>query len=367
MSASRHASIPAWTWVAPILALALLELKFAHVVPADATPVLILSGALLGACVFASVHHAEALALKVGEPFGSILLAVAVTVIEVALVASIMLAGGEGSERVARDAVFAAVMIVLNGVIGLCLVLGGGRHFEQTFQLQGASSALAVLGTLATLALILPNFTQTTPGPTYSALQIETIGLVSLALWGVFVFVQTIKHRDYFLDASGGAEAAEALQEIPRLAVALISLAALIASLIAVVLLAKVLSPPLDAGIAAIGLPKAFVGVVIAMIVLLPEGLAALKSALLNRLQNSINLALGSAIASIGLTIPTVGVVSLVLNRQIALGVSPADMTLLALTLYIAGLTLGTGRTTVLQGAVHLVIFAAFLLVSAVP
>jgi Ca2+:H+ antiporter len=367
MSVSHHASIPAWTSVAPIAALALLTLKFAHVVPADAAALLILAGVLLGTCVFAAVHHAEVLALRLGEPFGSILLAVAVTVIEVALVASIMLSGGEGSERVARDTVFAAVIIVLNGVVGLCLVLGAGRHFEQTFQLQGASSALAVLGTLATLALILPNFTQTTPGPSYSALQIEVIGLASLVLWGVFVFIQTIKHRDYFLDSSGDAQTADEPRSIPSAGVSLASLVALIASLVAVVLLAKVLSHPLDAGIAAVGLPKAFVGVVIAMIVLLPEGLAAVKSALLNQLQNSINLALGSAIASIGLTIPTVALVSLVLNRQIALGISPTDMTLLALTLYIAGLTLGTGRTTVLQGAVHLVIFAAFLLVSAVP
>jgi len=367
MPAHNHASIPVWTWVAPLVASGLLALKFAHVVPADAVPVLVLAGLFLGGSVFAAVHHAEVLALKLGEPFGSILLAVAVTVIEVALVASIMLSGGEGSERVARDTVFAAVIIVLNGVIGLCLVLGGGRHYEQTFQLQGASSALAVLGTLATLALILPNFTVAVPGPAYSALQIEVIGFMSLVLWGVFVFVQTIKHRDYFLDASGDADPAEAPPEVPGGGVALASLALLILSLVAVVLLAKVLSAPVDAGIAAAGLPKAFVGVVIAMIVLLPEGLAAVKSALHNRLQNSINLALGSAIASIGLTIPTVGLVSILFGRQLALGISPTDMTLLVLTLYISALTLGTGRTTVLQGAVHLVIFAAFLLVSAVP
>src|SRR5208337_453297 len=180
MSALQHASIPVWTWVAPLLASGLLALKFAHVIPS-----------------------------------GSILLAVAVTVIEVALIVSIMLSGAEGSDRVARDTVFAAVMIVLNGVVGLCLVLGAGKHFEQTFQLQGASSALAVLGTLATLALILPNFTETTVGPSYSILQLEVIGLEALLLWGVFVFVQTIKHRDYFLDMEGTADSAEAPHEIP--------------------------------------------------------------------------------------------------------------------------------------------------------
>jgi Ca2+:H+ antiporter len=359
MSVSRQAAIPAWTWAIPILAGGLLALKFAHLVPSEA-PVLVLGGLLLGGSVFAAVHHAEVLALRLGEPFGSILLAVAVTVIEVGLIVSIMLSGAEGSDRVARDAVFAAVMIVLNGVVGLCLVLGAGRHFEQTFQLQGASSALAVLGTLATLALILPDFTEAVPGPSYSTFQLETVGLASLVLWGVFVFVQTIKHRDYFLDAPDDPGEAD---EVPGALTALLSLALLIVSLSAVVLLAKTLSYPVDAA----GLPKAFVGVVIAVIVLMPEGLAATKSALRNRLQNSINLALGSAIASIGLTIPTVAIVALLLNRQIALGVSTTDITLLLLTLFISTLTLGTGRTTVLQGAVHLVIFVAFLLVSAVP
>jgi Ca2+:H+ antiporter len=367
MSAANHDSIPAWTWAAPVLASGLLALKFAHVVPSDAGPVLVLAGVLLGAAVFAAVHHAEVLALRLGEPFGSILLAVAVTVIEVALIVSIMLSGAEGSMQVARDTVFAAVMIVLNGIVGLCLVMGGRKHFEQTFQLQGASSALAVLGTLAALALILPNFTQAASGPSYSPQQLALVGLMSLVLWGVFVFVQTIKHRDYFLDIGGAADSAEAPHEIPGARTALLSLVLLLISLTAVVLLAKVLSYPVDAGIAAAGLPKSFVGVVIAVVVLLPEGLAATKSALVNRLQNSINLALGSAIASIGLTIPTVAVVSLAFDRRIALGISPIDMTLLVLTLYISALTLGTGRTTVLQGAVHLVIFAAFLLVSAVP
>jgi Ca2+:H+ antiporter len=369
MSSPHHASIPAWAWAVPLCASALVGLKLFHVIPSDDPYVLVLAGLFLGATVFAAVHHAEMLALKLGEPFGSILLAVAVTVIEAGLIVSIMLAGAEGSERVARDTVFAAVMIVLNGVIGLCLVFGGGKHFEQTFQLQGAASALAVLGTLATLALILPNFAEAASGPSYSILQLEGIGLMSLVLWCVFVFVQTIKHRDYFLDAPADGGAGEALDKdnAPSILITLLSLVLLVISLAAVVLLAKTLSYPVDAAIRAAGLPKAFVGVVIALIVLMPEGLAAIKSALRNRLQNSINLALGSAIASIGLTIPTVALVSIVLNRQIALGVSPTDMTLLILTLYIAALTLGTGRTTVLQGAVHLVIFAAFMLVSAVP
>jgi Ca2+:H+ antiporter len=289
MSSPHHASIPAWAWAVPLLASGLLALKFAHVVPADATAVLVLAGLALGATVFAAVHHAEVLALKIGEPFGSILLAVAVTVIEAGLIVSIMLAGADGSERVARDTVFAAVMIVLNGVVGLCLVLGAGKHFEQTFQLQGAASALAVLGTLATLALILPNFAEAASGPSYSILQLEGVGIMSLVLWCVFVFVQTVKHRDYFLDATGYDDSGEVFHSAPGLPTTLLSLVLLVVSLAAVVLLAKTLSYPVDTAIGAAGLPKAFVGVVIALIVLMPEGLAAIKSALRNRLQDSIN------------------------------------------------------------------------------
>lgn len=368
MSAHPQASIPVWTWVAPALATVLLALTLGAVVPADATAVLVLAGALLGAAVFAAVHHAEVLALRLGEPFGSILLAVAVTVIEVALIVSIMLTGGEGSNAVARDTVLAAVMIVLNGVIGLSLVMGGQRHFEQSFQLRGASSALAVLGTLATVTLILPNYTLALSAPAFSPAQLAVVGLAALALWGVFVFVQTSRHRDYFLDDPKGTDDADDTAHAkPGDAVALASLALLVVSLVAVVLLAKMLSYPLEKGIGAAGLPKAFVGVIIAAIVLLPEGVASVKSALVNRLQNSINLALGSAIASIGLTIPTVAVVSFLIGETLVLGISPKDTTLLVLTLFVSTLTLGTGRTTVLHGAIHLVIFAVFLLLAAIP
>ena len=366
MSRPRVASVPTWTWVAPILASILLVLTFTQLVPATA-PVLVLAAILLGASVFAAVYHAEVLAIKLGEPFGSILLAVAVTVIEVGLIVSIMLSGIQGSESVARDTIYSAVMIVLNGVVGFCLVIGGRRHHEQTFQLQGASSALAVLGTLAGLTLILPNYTVTAAGPYYSVVQLVLVGIASLMLWSVFVFVQTVKHRDYFLDAPSDSEATDTAHEKPSNKVALLSLILLLVSLDAVVLLAKLLSYPLDKGVQAAGLPPAFVGVIIAAITLLPEGFAAAKSALLNRLQNSINLSVGSAIASIGLTIPTVALVSLRLDQQLVLGVSPAQLSLLVLTLFVSTLTLGTGRTTVLQGVIHLIIFAAFLLISAVP
>jgi Ca2+:H+ antiporter len=368
MTSHSYDATPIWGWAAPAAASLLLALKFSGIVPSDAGSVLILAGLLLGGAVFAAVHHAEVLAQRLGEPFGSILLAIAVTVIEVALIVSIMLSGSAGSDAVARDTVFSAVMIVLNGVIGLCLVLGAQRHHEQSFQLQGASAALAVLGTLATFALVLPNYTVATLGPHYSPIQLLAVGAVSLALYCIFVFIQTIRHRDYFLDyADDESASGDPPHDRPSNRITAISAVLLIVSLVAVVLLAKVLSYPLERAVVTAGLPQAFVGVVIAAVVLLPEGLAAVKAALLNRLQNSINLSLGSALASIALTIPTVAVVSLLLEQRLVLGLTPESTVLLLLTLFVSTLTLGTGRTTVLQGAVHLVIFVVFILLAAVP
>jgi Ca2+:H+ antiporter len=369
MSSHAHDSLPVWTVAAPLAAGLLLILQWTGIAPADRGVVLAISAALLAATVFAAVHHAEVLALKLGEPFGSLLLAVAVTVIECALIISILLTGAPGSDAVARDTVFAAVMIVLNGIVGLCLVAGARRHFEQSFRLEAASAALAVLGTLAVLTMVLPNFTVTTPGPHYSPVQLVMIGAVSLVLYCVFVFVQTIRHRDYFLDLPDDEpkEATPHDDIRPPVNVALASLALLFVGLVGVVLLAKALSKPLDAAVAAAGLPKAFVGVVIAAVVLLPEGIASVRAAMLNRLQNAMNLALGSAIATIGLTVPVVAAVSLVYDLRLVLGLSPENIVLLVLTLFVGTITLGTGKTTVLQGAVHLVIFAVFLLIAAVP
>ena len=368
MTSHSHNATPIWAWAAPASASLLLGLKFFGIVPSNAAVVLILAGLLLCGAVFAAVHHAEVLAMRVGEPFGSILLAIAVTVIEVALIVSIMLSGSAGSDAVARDTVFSAVMIVLNGVIGLALVLGAQRHHEQSFQLHGASAALAVLGTLAMFALVLPNYTITTLGPHYSPVQLLFVGAVSLALYCIFIFVQTIRHRDYFVDSVDDEIASDdAPHDTPSNKITIISTVLLMVSLAAVVLLAKVLSDPLARAVAAASLPQSFVGVVIAAIVLLPEGLASVKAAVLNRLQISMNLALGSAMASIALTIPTVAVVSLLLEQRLVLGLTPASTVLLVLTLFISTLTLGTGRTTVLQGAVHLVIFAVFILLAAVP
>ena len=357
--------IPWWSWVVPLAACALLAAKLTGAVPATAAGVVVPAALLLFAAVFAAVHHAEIVALRVGEPFGSIVLAVAVTVIEVALIVSMMLAANDGGGSLARDTVFAAVMLVLNGVVGLCLVFGGARHGEQSFQEQGTSAALSVLGTLAAITLILPDYTRATPGPIYAPAQLLFVGFVSLCLYGVFLFVQTIRHRDYFI-ARGVTRHAESHVK-PSGWVSLISLGLLIVSLLSVVLLAKTLSPSLEGAVAAAGLPSSFVGVVIAAVVLLPEGMAAVGAARANQLQTSLNLALGSALASIGLTIPAVAAVSLWMGQPLTLGLAPEEMTLLILTLFIGTVTLATGRTTILQGTVHLVILGVFLFLSAMP
>ena len=375
MSASHavHKS-PWWVWAAPLGALVLLGLKYGGMLPKDAPGLVVVAAIFLLASVFAAVHHAEVVALKVGEPFGSILLAVAVTVIEVALIVSMMVSAPPGGSALARDTVFSAVIIVLNGVIGLCLVAGGARHREQTFRVEGTASALSVLATLSVMTLVLPNFTVTKLGPQYAPSQLIFVSELSLVLYAVFVFVQSVRHRDYFLvpesaaladDFAAGTPDIEEYKPSTRLA--WLSMALLIASLVAVVLLAKSLSPALERAIAAAGLPPAFNGVVIAALVLLPESGAAIVAARANRIQTSLNLALGSAIASIGLTIPVVGAVSLYLGQELILGLGNQEMVLLALTLIASTLTLSTGRATILQGAVHLVIFGVFLLLSAVP
>jgi Ca2+:H+ antiporter len=256
-------------------------------------------------------------------------------------------------------------MIVCNGIVGLCLLVGGVRHHEQGFQLQGASAALAVLATLTTLTLILPNVTTSAAGPVFSTSQLVFAGLISLILYGSFIFVQAIRHRDYFLPVEGGGEEAHAAP--PSRESALLSTGLLLAALMGVVGLAKSLTPAMDTVIAQLGAPKAAVGVVIAAIVLLPEGLAAFRAACRNRLQTSLNLALGSALASIGLTIPAVAAVAIALDQPLELGLGAKDELLLALTLGVGVITLGTGRTTVLQGMVHLVIFGAFLFLVLVP
>jgi Ca2+:H+ antiporter len=352
-----------WFIAAPLVAVAVVGA--AVVLPLGAL-LLPLAVPALFAAVLAAVHHAEVVAHRVGEPFGTLILALAVTVIEVALILSLMLAGGADNAALPRDTIFSAIMIICNGVTGLCLLTGGIRHREQTFRLEGATSALATLIALATLSLVLPTFTTSAPGPYYSGVQLAFAGAASLVLWGVFVFVQTVRHRDFFLppDATGD-EAAHAPP--PTVAAAWTSFALLLVALVAVIGLAKVLSPAVESGVAAAGAPQAVIGIVIALLVLLPETWAAVRAARADRMQTSLNLALGSALASIGLTIPAVAVASVLLGMPLELGLSPTDLVLLALTFAVAAITLGTGRTNVLQGAVHLVIFAAFLVLAFVP
>ena len=351
---------PWWAWAWPALAWVILLIAVA----VGATGVIAAAAAItLIGTVFAAVYHAEVIAHRVGEPFGTLILAVAVTVIEVALIFSVML-GVAGKAGLARDTVFAAVMIVCNGIVGLCLLAGGVRYREQGFQVQGASAALAVLAALTTLTLVLPNFTTTAVGPVFSTSQLIFAAVVSLVLYGSFIFVQTIRHRDYFLPIEGNEETHA---PPPSLRTALASTGLLLATLVAVVGLAKALTPTVEMAIEQLGAPKAVVGIVIAGLVLLPEGLAAFRAARANRLQTSLNLALGSALASIGLTIPAVAAVSIALGQSLELGLNTKDEVLLALTLLVGVITLGTGRTTVLQGIVHLVIFAAFLFFAVVP
>lgn len=323
-----------------------------------------LAGIIMVGCVLAAVHHAEVVAHRVGEPFGTLVLAVAVTVIEVSLIVSLMVSGGPETTSLARDTVFAAIMIILNGMVGLCLWAGAVRHREQDFGSAGVRSALGVLAAMAVLSLVLPNFTTTAPGPVYSTSQLVLVATVSLVLYGLFVLVQTVRHRDYFLPAVNDPDAHA---DPPTVRASWTAGALLLVALVAVVLLAKALSPRLEAAVGGAGLPLAVVGVVIAGVVLAPESLAAYRAATRNRLQTSLNLALGSALASIGLTIPAVAIASLLLDLPLTLGIDARGMTLLALSLFVAVLSLGAGRTTVLQGAVHLVIFAVYLFTTVVP
>lgn len=362
-------SIPIWSITAPCLGCALLALSFVSApgsaIVSSTAFVALLSTALL-ACVLAAVHHAEVIAHRVGEPYGTFLLAVAVTVIEVGLIVSLMIAGGAATTALARDTVFAAVMIILNGMVGLCILVGAQRHHEQTFTLTGVSASLATLAAIVTLTLVLPNYTVTTAGPVYSTSQLGFIAVVSLVLYGTFVLVQTVRHRDYFLPENADRDA-DAHAAPPAVSTAVISTVLLVACLVSVVLIGKTLAPNIESMVAALGAPPALVGIIIAAVVLMPEGLAAVRAARANRLQTSLNLALGSALATIGLTIPAVAIVSLATGWTLTLGIDLKSTVLLILSLMVATLSLGTGRTTVLQGVVHLVIFAVYLFTTIVP
>lgn len=349
-----------WTYFVPVLAVVLLAFTWGRDLPGAVVAVVTL---VLAGAVLAAVHHAEVVAHRVGEPFGSLVLAVAVTIIEVALIVTLMVDGGDKSATLARDTVFAAVMITCNGIVGLCLLVASLRHRTAVFNPEGTGAALATVATLATLSLVLPTFTTSKPGPEFSTVQLTFAAVSSLILYGLFVTTQTVRHRDYFLpitrqgDVIDGDDHADA----PSARTALVSLGLLGLALIGVVGLAKGVSPTIEDGVAAADLPHAAVGVVIALLVLLPETIAAVRSARRDRVQTSLNLALGSAMASIGLTIPAVALASVWLTGPLVLGLGPTHMVLLALTVVVSSLTVVPGRATPLQGGVHLVLFAAYL------
>jgi Ca2+:H+ antiporter len=352
-----------WPLIVPLVALGVLAAAF--LVRPSTALLTTYSLALLGAVVSA-VHHAEVVAHRVGEPFGTLVLALAVTVIEAALILFMILAGGEASAAIARDAMYAAVMIICNGVVGLSLLVGGLRHVEQSFRIEGTGSGLAALAALSTLVMVAPTLTVSAPGSAYTTAQLIFVAISSLALWLVFVFIQTIRHRDYFLPSESAED--EAIHAAPPSArEARMSFLLLLVCLVGVVGIAKVLSPGIERAVIAVNAPVTIVGILIAMIVLLPEAGAALRAAHANRLQTSMNLAFSSAMACIGLTVPVVVVAAVVLDLPLTLGLEPANIALLALTFVVGSITLGSGRTNMMQGAVHLIIFAAFLFLAFVP
>jgi len=364
---SAHSPMPRSAWIFPALAV----LLFVAVTTTDYPFTLSFGGlgfatvllVILFGTVFAAVHHAEVIAHQVGEPYGTLVLTLAVTIIEVALITTIML-GEKPAPELARDTVFAVVMIVCNGLVGLCIFIGGLRYSEQDFQVSGANVYLSMLIALATFTLIMPNYTTTTPGPVYSTAQLGFVDVITLALYGVFLYTQTVRHRDYFVKDMKDDEGREVYESGGML---LLSIALLLVSLLAVVLLAKKFSLVVDAVGARIGAPPAFAGLLVALLILLPEGVAAVSAACKNDLQKSINLALGSSLATIGLTIPAVSVATYMLDKQLELGLNSQATILLLLTFLLSMLTFGTGRTNVLFGLVHMVVFADFVFMVFVP
>jgi Ca2+:H+ antiporter len=353
-------TIPVWTIAAPVIALIIYLVS--NVASGSVMNVLLTLSLIVA--VLAGVHHAEVVAHKAGEPYGTLILAFAITTIEVSLIVSLMIAGGESTHSLARDTVFAAVMIILTGIIGICLVSGGVRHREQSFGKYGVNAALVTLTAIAVLTLILPNFTTTVVGPRYNNSQLIFVGIISLILYGVFVFVQTQRHREYFLPANAEADTPA---EVPTGKMTTLSFVLLVISLTLVVMLAKKLSPTIESVLIDLGAPQSLLGVIIALVILLPEGLAALKAARKDRLQTSLNLALGSALASIGLTIPAVAVVSIYANLPVTLGIDAKSTLLLVLSLFSVSLSFNTGRTTIMQGVVLLVLFAVYIFTIIVP
>lgn len=365
MTTSPAAALARWTTSVPVLALVVLVLTWGRDVP----PVgLALVGLLLAGAVLAAVHHAEVIAHRVGEPFGSLVLAVAVTVIEVALIVTLMSTGAKGAESLARDTVFAAIMITCNGIVGLSLLFASRGHRAPEFNAEGAGSALGAVITVATLCLVLPTFTEGRSGPEFTTGQLAFAAIASFGLYALFVAMQTRRHRDYFLPTpDGGPDTEDWHADPPSARSAWFSLALLVVALVAVVGDAKTVSPSIEDGVDAAGLPQTVVGVLIALLILLPESIAAARAARRRRVQVSLNLAYGSAMASIGLTIPVIAIAQFWLDGPLVLGLGETEMVLLILTAVTSVLTVVPGRATVLQGGIHLSILGAFIFLAASP
>lgn len=350
--------LPVWTLATPFVALGVdLSLHGSGSILVG----FVLAAALLAA-IMAAVHHAEVVALRVGEPFGAVILALAVTVIELGLIVSILL-GKEPEPTLVRDTIHSVVVLVLHGLAGLCIVVGALRHREQEFRTQGAQAYLTVLLPMVAVTLVLPNFTESAPGPFYTTAQLAFVSVVCLLLWLAFTFVQTVRHREHFTPTRGE----ETHGPRPGGKLALVSLGMLVVALVAVVLLAKGVSPFIQLAVDGVGAPPALVGVIVAAIVLLPESATALRAAREDRLQTSINLALGSAVASIGLTVPAVAAIAWWKEIPLELGVSPGDAMLLGLSFMMALITYGTGRASLLSGVVHLILLATWLFLILAP
>lgn len=360
--AASFKNLRAQFFVIPLGALFLLTLSWNQ----KLEPIVMFGlGLVLAVSVYVAVSHAEVIALKVGEPFGSLILAVAVTIIEVGMIVVLVIDNPQGTQNLARDTVFAAIMITLGAILGGSIVLKSLRLKFSTFNPEGAVPALAALASLSVLSLVLPSLTTSTPGPTFSKTQLLFAALTSLVIYLIFVFMQTIRHRDFFLPPprAGATQSVTSHVKSPTSTQAIYSLFGLMASLVAVVGLAKVTSPVIESGVNDLGLPQTVVALSIALIVLLPESISALKAAVYGRTQTSINLALGSSLASIGMTIPAIAVISIVFGYEVNLGLGPTELALLFLALFVSGLTLLPGKASLLQGAVHLSIFAAYVLV----
>lgn len=359
-----------WPLILAIGTLALLAVGQSWISQSLDRPVLLI-GLLAGLCgviltaAIAIVRHADALAHRLGEPAGTLLLTLAITGLEVAMVAFVM-STGTPKPTLARDTMFAVVMLILNGFLGFALLAGGIRHREQPYNPQSANAFLLLILPLTVLGLILPNFTQAVRGPMLSTFQMVFLSIMSVGVYSAFLYLQNQRHRGFFIMPDGTGEAAETSEStgahrhsgMPT---------AFHASMLFVyglplVLLAKQMAAPMDAMVLRLGAPPALSGLVMAILVLTPESIAAIRSALANQLQRSVNVLLGSVLASIGLTIPLVIAVSLVTGRPLVLGLGLTEMVMLVLTLVTSLLTFSIPRTNVLPGLVHLLLFAAYLM-----